>query len=220
MRIGIIEDEEQMRKEVADLLKRYDYEVFAYLDYEHIVEEVGNQTPDLLLLDVNLPYKDGYEICREIRGMLSIPIIMLTAQDSAMEEVMALKSGADDFVAKPYHPQVLLAHIETVLSRTKEGSDRNGIACKGLILNLNSGTIKYQNREMELTKNEIRILALLMERQGNIVSRDDLMNALWQDGQFVDENTLNVNVGRLRKKIEEIGLADFIHTKRGMGYNV
>lgn len=219
-KIGIIEDEEQMRVEVSGLLKKYGYDTALYTDFEHIMEEVEKDTPDILLLDVNLPYKDGYEICREIREQYTFPVIMLTAQDSAMDEVMALKCGADDFVVKPYHPQVLVAHIETVARRTLQQSAGTMVTHKGVRLNTASAVITYQDRSAELTRNELKILYVLMQKPDRIVARDEIMNGLWQEGQFIDENTLNVNIGRLRKKLADIGAADYIETKRGMGYRV
>lgn len=219
-KVGIAEDEEQMRREVADLLKKYGYDAVSYTDFECITEEIGQNVPDVLLLDVNLPYKDGYELCREIREKYVFPIIMLTAQDSAMDEVMALKCGADDFVAKPYHPQVLAAHIETALRRTSQQPAGNTLTHKGVILNTASAVITYQEKSAELTRNELKILYALMQKPDQIVARDEIMNSLWQDGQFIDENTLNVNIGRLRKKLADIGAADYLETKRGMGYKV
>lgn len=219
-KIGIIEDEEQMRVEVSGLLKKYGYDTALYTDFEHIMEEVEKDTPDILLLDVNLPYKDGYEICREIREQYTFPVIMLTAQDSAMDEVMALKRGADDFVAKPYHPQVLVAHIETVARRTLQQPAGTMVTHKGVRLNTASAVITYQGKSAELTRNELKILYVLMQKPDRIVARDEIMNGLWQEGQFIDENTLNVNIGRLRKKLADIGAADYIETKRGMGYRV
>lgn len=219
-KVGIVEDEEQMRIEIADLLKRYGYGTIAYTDFVHIMEAVRQDTPDLLLLDVNLPYRDGYEICREIRERYAFPIIMLTAQDSAMDEVMALKCGADDFVAKPYHPRVLAAHIGAVLKRSLLQPAGNTMIHKGVTLDITSAVITYQDKCAELTRNELKILYTLMQKPGQIVARDEIMNGLWQEGQFIDENTLNVNIGRLRKKLAEIGAAEYLETKRGMGYKV
>lgn len=219
-KVGIVEDEEQMRMEVEDLLKRYGYETVSYTDFEHICETVGQDTPDILLLDVNLPYKDGYEICREIRERYTFPIVMLTAQDSAMDEVMALKCGADDFVAKPYHPQVLTAHIDTIMRRVSDQSAGNRITHKGVTLNTASAVVNCQDKSVELTKNELKILYVLMQKPDRIVTREEIMGSLWQDGQFIDENTLNVNIGRLRKKLADIGAADYLETRRGMGYKV
>lgn len=219
-KVGIVEDEEQMRMEIAALLKRYGYGTIAYTDFVHIMEAVLQDTPDLLLLDVNLPYRDGYELCREIRERYVFPIIMLTAQDSAMDEVMALKCGADDFVAKPYHPQVLAAHIEAVLKRTLQQPAGNTITHKGVTLDTTSAVITYQGKRAELTRNELKILYTLMQKPEQIVARDEIINGLWQEGQFIDENTLNVNIGRLRKKLAEIGATKYLETKRGMGYKV
>lgn len=219
-KVGIVEDDEQMRTEVADLLKKYGYDTVSYTDFEYIMEAVGQNTPDILLLDVNLPYKDGYEICRELREKFVFPIIMLTARDGAMDEVMALKCGADDFVPKPYHPQVLAAHVETVARRAGKQPAGNRITHKGVTLDTASAIITYQDKSAELTRNELKILYSLMQKPDRIVAREEIMNSLWQEGQFIDENTLNVNVGRLRKKLAEIGANDYLETKRGMGYKV
>jgi len=151
---------------------------------------------------------------------MTVPVIMLTAQNSEMEEVMSLKAGADDFVSKPYHPQVLLAHMEAVLKRSGAGNANQVLRHRGLLFYPLSGMIEYNGKKEELTRNELKILALFMKHPGEIVSRDEIMEELWQDGQFVDENTLNVNVVRLRKKLSELGLEDFLETKRGMGYRI
>ncbi len=220
LKVGIIEDEEQMRAEVSSLLQKYGYGTAAYADFEHIMDAVAKDTPDLVLLDVNLPYKDGYEICRELRKKYTFPIIMLTAQDSAMEEVMALECGADDFVAKPYHPKVLVAHIEAVAKRMLKHTAENRITYKGVTLDTAVAVVSCQDKSTELTRNELKILYALMQKPERIVTRDEIINMLWQDGQFIDENTLNVNVGRLRKKLADIGVTDYLGTKRGMGYKV
>lgn len=207
MTIYLIEDEVEIRQELASLLERYGYHAAFSEDFVTVIEDVKKCSPDLVLLDVNLPYKDGYTICRELREQMSVPIIMLTAQNSEMEEVMSLKSGADDFVSKPYHPQVLLAHIEVVLKRAGAAHTKQVLNYRGLALYLLSGIMKYEGKQIELTRNELKILSLLMEQPGVIVSRDEMMEVLWQDGQFVDENTLNVNIVRLRKKLLELGLS-------------
>lgn len=220
MTIYLIEDEVEIRQELASLLERYGYHAAFSEDFVTVIEDVKKCSPDLVLLDVNLPYKDGYTICRELREQMSVPIIMLTAQNSEMEEVMSLKSGADDFVSKPYHPQVLLAHIEVVLKRAGAEHTKQVLNHRGLALYLLSGIMEYEGKQIELTRNELRILSLLMEQPGVIVTRDEMMEVLWQNGQFVDENTLNVNIVRLRKKLLELGLEDFLETKRGMGYRI
>ncbi|MBQ6887631.1 MAG: response regulator transcription factor [Lachnospiraceae bacterium] len=220
MKIAVIEDEAEIRAELEKLLKRYGYDVFCVEDFTKTIEDMERENPNLILLDIHLPYKDGFCICREIREKMTNPIIMLTSQNSDLEEVMSLQAGADDFVGKPYNPQVLLAHIEAVLKRSGAGMDSNRTSYKNVTLDSGRGVLEYNGTRAELTKNEIRILNLLMKKPGEIVSREEIMEELWQDGQFVDENTLNVNIMRLRKKLTEMGLEDFLETKRGMGYRI
>ena len=220
MKIYVVEDEVTIRREVITLLERYGYETAACEDFPEVITDIEKECPDLILLDINLPYKDGYQLCKEIREMRTTPVIMLTSQDSEMEEVMSLKAGADDFVAKPYHPQVLLAHIETVLKRSAPAAYTDKITYKGVTLNRSSAKLEYQGEVMELTRNELRILNLLMGNPGEVVARDDIMEELWQDGEFIDENTLNVSIVRLRKRLAAMGIENFIETKRGMGYRV
>lgn len=220
MKIYIIEDETDIRMELAKLLERYGYNVAFCVNFKTVLEDVQKSKPDLILLDINLPYKDGFQICREIREKMSVPVIMLTSHNSEMEEIMSLKAGADDFVGKPYHPQVLLAHIETVLKRTNAEGNQKQLSYHGVTLDQMGGILEYQGKRLELTRNELRILSLFMGQPGTIISREELMEELWQDGQFVDENTLNVNIMRLRKKLSEIGLNNFLETKRGMGYRI
>ena len=220
MKIAVIEDEADIRAELEKLLKRSGYDVFCVEDFTKTIEDMERENPNLILLDIHLPYKDGFCICREIREKMTNPIIMLTSQNSDFEEVMSLQAGADDFVGKPYNPQVLLAHIEAVLKRSGGITDSTRITYHEVTLDSGRGILEYKGQQTELTKNEIRILNLLMKKSGEIVSRDEIMEELWQDGQFVDENTLNVNIMRLRKKLSETGLEDFLETKRGMGYRI
>jgi DNA-binding response OmpR family regulator len=172
----------------------------------------------MVLLDINLPSLDGFEICRRIREKSSIAIIMVTSRNTSMDELMSLKIGADDFVSKPYDLQVLLAHIQAVLKRVKNNSQSIVLSHNGLALILGKCEMQYENEQVELSKNEAVILRVLMENAGVIVCREDLMKHVWEDGDFVDENTLNVNISRLRKKIEMLGLNDYLKTKRNQGY--
>ena len=174
----------------------------------------------MILLDINLPVLDGYYICREIRSRSDVPIIVVTSRDSEMDELMSMNLGADDFVTKPYNTQILMARIESILRRSQKTETQNAIVCKGLRVCLNDSTAEYEGRKIELTKNEIRILYTLIKHQGSIVSRDELMEMLWQSNEFIDDNTLTVNVNRLRKRMESIGWKNQIHTKRGQGYIV
>lgn len=220
MKIFIIEDELNIRNELCQLLLKYGYEYSTSDNFEKISEVALKEEPDLILLDINLPYQDGYQVCRDIRKKSSVPIIVLTSRNSDFDELMSLTIGADDFISKPYNAQVLLAHIQTVLKRSYEVEINSILTYKGLTLNLLKGKISYEGKFVELTKNELGILRLLMINKGNIIPRDEIINELWQDEQFVDENTLNVNIVRLRKKLSSLGLDNFLQTKRGLGYCV
>lgn len=218
-KIIIIEDSEVIREELRSFLSKYGYDVVLAMDFENILEEVKELNGDLILLDVNLPVFDGYYICREIRKESDIPIIIVTSRDSEVDELMSMNLGADDFVTKPYNTQILLARIESILrraSRVVENSDL--LEHNGMTLNLSNGTVNYGGESLEITKNELKILSYLMKNKGNIVSREDLMTYLWNSDFFVDDNTLSVNITRLRKKLESIGVKDAIETRRGLGY--
>ena len=218
-KIMIIEDNQNIKKELIDFLMRYGYEAYAPTDFENIVKVALKDQPDLILLDINLPYYDGYYICREIRKEKNIPIIIVTSRDSEMDEIMSMNLGADDFVTKPYNTQILLARIAAVLRRiVGNNSVFEIVEHKGLKLNITNGSVNYNENKADLTKNEMKILHCLMKNKECIVSREDLMDYLWNSDLYVDDNTLSVNVTRLRKKLQEIGFKDGIETKRGLGY--
>lgn len=219
-KILIVEDHEPIRLELCEFLEKYNYEAKAVVDFENVVECCLEEQADLILLDINLPVYDGYYICREIRTQSDVPIIVVTSRDSEMDELMSMNIGADDFIAKPYNTQILLARISSILRRTKKSSEDSLIEYHGLKISLEKSIMSYQDKEMELSKNEIRILYTLIQKKEAIVSRDELMESLWQSNEFVDDNTLTVNVNRVRKKLEAIGLDNFIQTKRGRGYMV
>lgn len=219
-KILVIEDHKPIRDELCGFLSRYGYEAKSLTKYETIIEDCIKEQADLILLDINLPVLDGYYICREIRSRSDVPIIVVTSRDSEMDELMSMNLGADDFVTKPYNTQILMARIESILRRSQKTETQNAIVCKGLRVCLNDSTAEYEGRKIELTKNEIRILYTLIKHQGSIVSRDELMEMLWQSNEFIDDNTLTVNVNRLRKRMESIGWKNQIHTKRGQGYIV
>ncbi len=218
MKIFIVEDDISIRDELSNLLEKYGYISKTSDDFINIVDEILNFNSDLILLDVNLPHKDGYELCREIRLSSDVPIIMLTSKNTDLDELFSLNMGADDFITKPYNSQVLLARIARILERTNKSQQSSILKYEGVELDLRKAKLKCDSDSVELTSNELNILRLLMESGGNIITRDDIINELWQDGNFIDENTLNVNIVRLRKKLSEIGLDDFIKTKRGIGY--
>jgi DNA-binding response OmpR family regulator len=218
--IFIIEDDKKIREELSTFLSRYGYVCEAPDKFESIIEHVLAKAPDLVLLDINLPVYDGYFICRELRKKSEVPIIVVTSRDTEMDELMALSLGADDFIAKPYNTQILLAHIASVLKRASREVLSDYIDCEKFKICLSKSSIEYEGKEYELTKNELRIFTLLCEKRGSIVSRDEIMTGLWNSDMFIDDNTLTVNINRLRKKLEEAGLEQIIETKRGQGYMV
>lgn len=220
MKLFIIEDDIVLRTELISLLESYNYSCETSDDFKNIISEAADSNADLILLDINLPYYDGYHVCREIRKISDVPIMVVTSRNNDMDELMSMNLGADDFITKPYNIQILLARIGAILKRTNQKNYSSEAEYKGLTLSMAKSTVYYESKEAELTKNELRILSVLMQNANSIVSRDELMDELWQSDEFVDDNTLTVNVNRLRKKLEEIGAADFIKTKRGQGYMI
>ena len=218
-KIFIIEDDEVIRDELQSFLQRYGYEVKAPLDMDNIINYIESENAELILLDINLPMYDGYYICREIRKTSEVPIIIVTSRDSEVDELMSMNLGADDFITKPYNTEILLARITNILKRTYGNIKTSSIlSYRDFNLNLSNATIIYKDNHLELTKNEVKILSFLINNKGNIVKRDSLMEYLWKADFFVDDSTLNVNINRLRKKLEEIGIENPIETRRGMGY--
>ena len=209
-RLYLIEDDPTIRGELICFLSKYGYSCTGASDFENTVRDAVAAGSDLILLDLNLPYMDGLQICREIRNVSKTPIIVVTSRSSEFDELAALNAGADDFVTKPYNPQILLAHIETVIKRVYDINATAVLTYKGLTLDLLKSRISYQGKEIELTRNELCILRLLMQHPGNILPRDELISELWQDDSFVDENTLNVNIARLRHKLSCLGLNDYL----------
>ena len=218
IKILIIEDDEAIRNELKTFLCRYNYDALVIEKFENIIEEIEKENADLILLDINLPIFDGFYICREIRKNSNVPIIIVTSRDSDIDELMSMNLGADDFITKPYNTQILLARINSVLKRVYSKEVQESMVYKDLVLNLSNGTISYKDNTLNLTKNEIKILSYLIKNKGKIISRENLMEYLWNDDFFVDDNTLSVNITRLRKKIESIGLKNPIETRRGLGY--
>lgn len=219
-KILIIEDEIKIAVELKNLLTSYDYECFILEDFNNPKNEIIKISPSIILLDINLPVYDGYHILRNIRKDMDVPVIIVTSRDTDMDELMGMNLGADDFITKPYNHNILLARISNLLKRTYEKNAYNVLQYKSLILNISTSSITFENNEIELTKNESKILEHLMNRKGKIVSRNDLIEQLWESEEFIDDNTLTVNINRLRKKIESIGAKDYIITKRGQGYLV
>lgn len=217
-KILIIEDNENIKKELIEFLSKYGYEAYGIDDFKNIIKLSIESNPHLILLDINLPYYDGYYVCREIRRIKNIPIIIVTSRDSDMDEIMSINFGADDFVTKPYNTQVLLARIGAVLRRTIQEMAQDFIEHNGLKLNISKGEMNFNNNNIDLSKNELKILTYLMKNKEKIVSREELMDYLWNSNLFIDDNTLSVNITRLRKKLDDIGFENAIETKRGLGY--
>lgn len=218
-KIFIVEDEKTIRDELNIFLSRYGYEIEAPENFENIIENIEESNSDLILLDINLPIFDGYYICREVRKFSETPIIVVTSRDSDIDELMSMNLGADDFVTKPYNTQILLARIEAILKRVNRSlTPQDVLEYKDMKVNLSNGTVSYNDKAIEITKNELKILSYLIKNKGKIVSRENLMNYLWDCEMFIDDNTLSVNVTRIRKKLEEIGLKNIIETRRGLGY--
>lgn len=218
-KILLVEDDEIISKSIKQYLENWDFEVKQARDFKNITNEFNKCNAHIVLLDLILPFYDGFYWCKEIRKISNVPIVFLSSASDNMNIVMAVNMGGDDFISKPFNVSVLLAKIQAILRRTYDMP--NGISIlehKGIILNLNDFTLSYRDKSMELTKNEFRILETLLVNKGKIVSRDTLMMKLWQDDNYVEENTLTVNVTRLRKKLEDLGIDDFIKTKVGLGY--
>ena len=216
--IFVCEDDLPMAQDLCAILRKYGYEADFTRSFSNVAADIAVQKPDLVLLDINLPQYDGFHICRELRKASEIPVIMITSRDSEMDELMSMNLGADDYVTKPFNMQILLAHIASVLRRSAPVQE-NVLTHRGAVLNLTRGTLEFAGNTVELTKNELRILQTLMQADGT-VSRDTLMEKLWETDSFIDENTLSVNVARLRKKLDSAGLVGFIVTKKGLGYEL
>ncbi len=218
-KIMLIEDDLPLAEAMKKQLTTYGYEVICETDFENVTEDFLKTNPHLVLMDIMLPTQNGYYFCTEIRKISSVPVVFISSASENMNIVMACSCGGDDFIAKPVDPMVLTAKVNAILRRTYEmNDDRKIIQFYGASLNLSDYTVTNENLTTELTKNEFRVLEALLENRGKIVSRDNLMLKLWQNDLFVEENTLTVNVGRLRKKLEECGLKDIIITKPGSGY--
>lgn len=220
-KILLVEDDEVIRQQVKKILEQWEYEVVLVEDFMEVLSLFVKEEPHLVLMDIGLPLFNGYHWCQEIRKVSKVPIMFLSSRDQAMDIVMAINMGGDDFVTKPFDQNVLLAKIQGLLRRSYEfGKDQSLLEYMGVILNLKAMDLVYQGEVVSLTKNEFQILQVLFERSGNIVSREDLMKELWNSDFFIDDNTLSVNVARLRKKLEAVGLKDFIETKKGVSYGL
>ena len=220
-RILIVEDDEVIAGAIEREIKSWGYEAKQAEDFEHVLKEFTEFHPQLVLLDIGLPFYNGFYWCSEIRKLSSVPIIFISSAADSMNIVMAMNMGGDDFLVKPFDLKVMTAKVQALLRRTYDFAGQSELLeHRGLILNSSDGSFTYQGVRTELTKNENRILQTLMEQKGKIVSRETLMKRLWETDSFVDENTLNVNITRLRRKIAQAGIQDFVSTRKGEGYRL
>ena len=220
-RILIVEDEQGIAMSVCSAMARWGLKAEAVTDFRHVMEDFERVQPHLVLLDISLPFMNGYHWCTEIRKVSSVPVIFVSSASDNMNIIMAVNMGADDFIAKPFDPDVLIAKVQALLRRSYDyASAAPVLEHRGAVLNTGDNSLTWNGEKLDLSRNEYRILLTLMQEKGKIVSREKLMEALWQTDSFVDENTLTVNVGRLRRKLEAAGLPDFITTKFGEGYLV
>ena len=218
-KILIIEDDEIIAKSIEKEISNWGFTAKRITDFQDIIPQFVEFDPQLVLLDITLPFFNGYHWCTEIRKLSKVPIVFISSASDNMNIVMAMNMGGDDFIAKPFDLHVLIAKIQAILRRTYDFSTQsNLLEHNGAILNINDNSISYKGEKAELTKNEYKILQTLLENKGKTVSRDNLMIKLWETDNYVEENTLNVNITRLRRKLEAIGLKNFIKTKKGLGY--
>ena len=218
-KIFVIEDDAVIARAVVEYIASWGWEARKAKDLTRVMEEFTAFAPHLVLLDIGLPFRNGYHWCAEIRKLSQVPIVFLSSASDNMNVVMAMNMGGDDFIAKPFDLEVLAAKVQALLRRTYDfGGAAAVLECRGAVLDTGDNSLTYQGKKLELTRNEYRILQVLLEQKGKTVSRDTLMRKLWETDSFVDENTLTVNMARLRRKLEGIGLTDFIRTKKGLGY--
>ena len=217
-KILIIEDDEKLREELKIFLNKNGYKATTLTTFDNTIQDILQTNPDLILLDINLPNTDGEYICKEIRKQSNMPIIIVTSRDNELDELLSINNGADHYITKPFNIQILLAKIGSLLRRTNMQEVNDKIDAKDFILNTSNNTIEKDGKIIELTKNEYKILKYLVQNRGKIVSREDIMECLWESESFIDDNTLTVNITRLRNKLEELELKELLETKRGQGY--
>ncbi|XOQ58442.1 MAG: Stage 0 sporulation A-like protein [Clostridium sp.] len=221
-KVMIVEDDKALCSNMSDVLRKWGFETVGVYDFKNIVNEYAKYKPNLVIMDVNLPYFDGFYWCKKIRELSKVPIMFVSSRDTNMDVIMAVNNGADDYITKPFTMDILVAKINAILRRTYSYTDTSPdlLECDGVILNLIDSTLLYNDCKIELTKNEFKVMLLLMKSKGKAVSRERIMRALWEDDSFVNDNTLTVNINRLRMKLKDIGLTDYIQTKKGYGYMI
>ncbi|MBB6214278.1 DNA-binding response OmpR family regulator [Anaerosolibacter carboniphilus] len=222
--VMIIEDDKKITELIKNALERYGYKTYVVEDFSNIKGEFVKNSPKLVLMDINLPFYDGFYWCRDIRSVSNVPIIFISARDSDMDQVMAIENGGDDYITKPFSYEVLIAKIKGVIRRVygsySESSHNEVYEVNDLFIYMKQNIVEYQGKKIELSKNEFILLHSLLKNVNKIVSRETLLEELWSDIEFVDDNTLSVNITRLRKRLEEVGIVDCIETKRGQGYRL
>jgi len=220
-KIIIVEDDKEIREELKILLENSGHQVKLVTDFENVAQKIIDEQAHLVLLDINLPNKSGYKICSKIRTKSNIPIIFVTSRNNSMDELKGIMLGGDDYIEKPYNVPILLARIQNLLNRTYQKENKESkIEYKGLVLDILKSTIKYQEKDIELTKTEIKTLYYLLQHKDIIVPRADIINYLWDNEVYADDNSLSVIITRIREKIKELGIDNFIETKRGQGYKL
>ena len=219
-KIMLVEDDPKLRRLILENLNKWGFEGWAAEDFQLLLQDFLRFEPHLVLMDINLPAYDGFYWCSKIRELSKVPVLFISSRDSNMDIIMAVNMGGDDYIIKPFSLEVLMAKINALLRRTYSYADAEAMAVeyRGVVLNLKDNHLRYQEEAVELTRNEFKIAYMLMKSQGRVVSRDQLMRGLWEDESFVDDNTLTVNINRLRRKLMAIGLNDFIDTRKGQGY--
>ena len=217
-KILIVEDDEKLRDELEIFLNNNGYQAESLKQFQNTIQEILNIAPNLILLDINLPEANGEFICKEIRKKSNVPIIIITSSDNEMDELLSINYGADHYITKPFNIQILLAKINSVLRRMNIGLAQDKIIAPDFTINLSKSTLIKEGKEIELTRNELKILKCLNEKRDKIVSREELMEYLWESESFIDDNTLTVNITRLRNKLEELNLKELLETRRGQGY--
>ncbi|MGI5997372.1 MAG: response regulator [Lutispora sp.] len=223
-KIMIIEDDKKLQELIRNHLEKYGYETCTVQDFSNIKKEFISNNPNLVLMDINLPYYDGFYWCRDIRTVSKVPIIFISARDSDMDQVMAIENGADDYITKPFSYDLLIVKIKGVIRRVygeySENAHTEIFEVDGLYMHINKNIVEYKDKKVELSSKEFLLLYSLLKHVNHIVSREELLEILWNDIDFVDDNTLSVNMTRLRRRLEDIGIKDAIETKRGQGYRI
>ena len=218
--IMLVEDDEALCSQISEGLKKWGFNGIPAGNFENIIEDFSTIKPQLVIMDVNLPCYDGFHWCSKIRELSKVPVVFLSSRDTNMDIVMAVNTGADDYITKPFSMQVLIAKLQAIMRRAYDytPSGIEFMEYKGLMLNTADGSISYENNKTQLTRNELKILTLLMNNKGRVVSRESIMQLLWDNDEYVNDNTLTANINRLRGKLSDIGQPDFISTKKGQGY--